>query len=254
MRKKHQIRKHINKGFIPNIFTVFNMFLGFTALILIVAGDPLRATWFVFAAAILDAFDGKLARLIGIESSFGAEFDSFADTISFCVTTSLLINTTWVSGLPHLIAIILSFMPLLFGTIRLAKYNIQNDENPKQFFVGLPVPTYALSLFGFLLYSNQTVGTNGDPRIGLAIAIGFGFLMISRIKFAKIPYLSFKMGTKNTIRLVLALSLLIVVIIWQGLVLFPIILLYILWNIIHWIIHHDQFEEEHELIESSEGN
>ena len=254
MSKKHKIRKHINKGFIPNIFTVFNMFLGFTALILIVAGDPLRAAWFIFAAAILDAFDGKLARLIGIESSFGAEFDSFADTISFCATSSLLIYTTWVSGLSHLIAILLSFMPLLLGTIRLAKYNLQIDDNPKSFFIGLPVPTYALSLFGFLHYSNQTIGTDGDPRIGLVIAIGLGFMMISRIKFVKIPYISFRMGTKNTLRLIVALSLFIATIIWQGLVLFPIILLYILWNIVHWIIHPDWFEVEHELIEPSEGN
>ena len=157
MRKKQILRKRINKRFIPNIFTVLNMFLGFSAIILIISGDPVRGAWFVFAAAMLDAFDGKLARMLGIESTFGAEFDSFADTVSFCVTSSLLIYTTWVNGLHPLIAVIFSFVPIFFGTIRLAKFNLISEDNPKPYFIGLTTPLYALTLFGFILFlvSNQ---------------------------------------------------------------------------------------------------
>ncbi len=240
MKNKNNIRKRINKRFIPNIFTVLNMYLGFSAIILIISGDPIRGAWFVFAAAILDAFDGKLARGLGIESTFGTEFDSFADTVSFCVTSSLLIYTTWVEGLHPLIAISLSFVPLFFGTIRLAKFNLISDDTPKQYFTGLTTPLYALILFGFILFTNQRFGTNGDPRIALVLAITLGFAMISPIKLGNIPSLSFKMGLKNNVRLGFAIVVFISVIIWQGLILFPILILYVLWSVINWIIQSDK--------------
>ena len=239
-KNKKLIRKRINKRFIPNIFTVLNMYLGFSAIILIISGDPLRGAWFVFAAAILDAFDGKLARMLGIESTFGTEFDSFADTISFCVTSALLIYTTWVNGLHPIIAISLSFVPIFFGTIRLAKFNLISDDTPKQYFTGLTTPMYALLMFGFILFTNQQFGTNGDPRIALALAITLGFAMISPIKLGNIPFLSFKMGTKNNVRLFFAIFVFISIIIWRGLVLFPVLMLYVLWSVINWIIQSDK--------------
>jgi CDP-diacylglycerol--serine O-phosphatidyltransferase len=242
MRKKQILRKRINKRFIPNIFTVLNMFLGFSAIILIISGNSIRAAWFVFAAAILDGFDGKLARLLGIESTFGTEFDSFADTVSFCVTSSLLIYTTWVYGLHPLIAVILSFVPIFFGTIRLAKFNLISDVKPKLYFTGITTPLYALILFGFVLFTNQRFGTNGDPRIALALAITLGFAMISPIKLGKIPYLSFKRGLINNLRLSFAIIVFVGIIIWQGLILFPILILYVFWSIINWIIHPDRLE------------
>ena len=254
MRDKTKIRKRINKRFIPNIFTVLNMYLGFSAIILIISGDPIRGAWFIFAAGMLDAFDGKLARSLGIESTFGTQFDSFADTVSFCVTSSLLIYTTWVEGLHPLIAISLSFVPLLFGTIRLAKFNLIIDDTPKQYFTGLTTPMYALILFGFILFSNQRFGTNGDPRIALALAISLGFAMISPIKLGKIPSLSIKMGFKNNARLLFAIIVFISIIIWKGLVLFPILILYVLWSVINWIIQSDKINLTDKLSSVKDGD
>jgi len=254
MKNKTKIRKHINKRFIPNIFTVLNMYLGFSAIILIISGDPIRGAWFIFAAGMLDAFDGKLARGLGIESTFGTQFDSFADTVSFCVTSSLLIYTTWVEGLHPLIAISLSFVPLLFGTIRLAKFNLITDDTPKQYFTGLTTPMYALILFGFILFTNQRFGTNGDPRIALALAISLGFAMISPIKLGKIPSLSIKMGFKNNARLLFAIIVFVSVIIWQGLVLFPILILYVFWSIINWIIQSDKNNPTEKLSSVQDGD
>ena len=71
-----------------------------------------------------DVFDGKIARILGLESKFGMEFDSMADTISFCVVPSILIYSLYVDNMSKLVGIFISFMPLMFGTIRLAKFNI----------------------------------------------------------------------------------------------------------------------------------
>ena len=73
------------KHFIPNILTLVNMFLGFMAIGLILNGQILKAGIFVLIAGLFDVFDGKIARMLGIESRFGMEFDSMADTVSFCV-------------------------------------------------------------------------------------------------------------------------------------------------------------------------
>ena len=91
------------KQFIPSIFTVMNMFLGFLAIGFLMKGDPIRAGWLVLLACFFDVFDGKLARLLGIPSRFGAEFDSFADTISFCTVPSLIIYSVYVKGLPPIV-------------------------------------------------------------------------------------------------------------------------------------------------------
>ena len=117
------------REFIPNIFTVMNMFIGFMAMGFIMRGDPIRAGWLILLACFFDVFDGKLARLLGIPTRFGAEFDSFADTISFCAVPSLIIYLVYVEGLPPILGGLISFVPILFGTIRLAKYKNMTGES-----------------------------------------------------------------------------------------------------------------------------
>lgn len=238
MRNKNRKRQRLNKRFIPNIFTILNMYLGFSAIILLINGNPLQAAWFVFFAAILDAFDGKLARLLKIESTFGTEFDSFADTISFCVTSSILIYTTWTIGMNPILAIVVSFIPIMLGTIRLAKFNVNNDVVAERY-SGLTTPLYANILFSYVLFSNYLFGNLGEPRIGLFLSVLVGILLVMRLELGRIPYLSLKMGKKNNIRLFTALGLLISIIIWKGLVLFPILFLYILWSVIKSVFRNE---------------
>ena len=120
------------KHFIPNIITLTNMFLGFIAIGLIIKDQPLNAGIAIMIAGILDVFDGKIARMLGIESKFGMEFDSMADTVSFCVVPSLLVYSLYVDGLQPLLGLFISFMPLMFGTIRLAKYNMDQNSGLKK--------------------------------------------------------------------------------------------------------------------------
>src|SRR5476649_1555897 len=78
--------------FLPNLLTAGNLFCGFVALTKIVeadAGGPeyfgeiKLALGFILLACIFDLFDGRVARMGGVESPFGREFDSLADLISF---------------------------------------------------------------------------------------------------------------------------------------------------------------------------
>ena len=105
------------KHFIPNILTLVNMFLGFMAIGMILKGHPLKAGVCVLIAGLFDVFDGKLARLLGIPSRLGAEFDSFADTISFCTVPSLIIYSVYVEGLPPILGGMFSFIPLELNSL-----------------------------------------------------------------------------------------------------------------------------------------
>ncbi|MAP84164.1 MAG: CDP-diacylglycerol--serine O-phosphatidyltransferase [Candidatus Marinimicrobia bacterium] len=239
MRLKHKPnqlkRKRFDKRVIPNLLTVINMFLGFFSIGLLISGRPVHAGWIILIAGAFDAVDGKIARLLNIPSRFGTEFDSFADTISFCASPSLLIYTVYVHGMDPLLGGLISFIPLMFGTIRLARFNIDYSEK-QTFFTGLPTPVNALSLYGFMLFHYQLNGTMGDPRVILVLMVILSFLMISPLRFNKLPLLSFKKGKTNSIRLIGLAILIFTLLLWKGLILFPFLMGYIIYNIMNWVI------------------
>ena len=234
----------LKRAFIPNVATVFNMFLGFLAITLIFNGEPIKAGWIMMVGVLFDVIDGKLARLLGLTSRFGTEFDSLADTVSFCVVPSILIYSVYVEGLPNLLGAVISFMPLVFGTIRLAKFNIDSGVDPKPYFTGLTTPLAAITIVGFMLFNWQMYGDMGDSRLALFLAAVLSFLMLSRVRFSKFPLLSFKKGRSNNLRLVALFIVLITLILFKGLILFPLMAIYISWSIIHWMIDHDRFEAD----------
>ena len=241
--KPNRINKN-RKRHIPNILTVLNMFLGFSAIGMLINGDPVKAGWLVLFAGVFDAVDGKIARLLGIPSRFGTEFDSFADTISFCVAPSVLIYTTYVQGLPPILGGLISFVPLLFGTIRLARFNVLQEKDPKPYFIGLTTPLNALFIFGYMLFCDKISGNTGDPRIAILLVVIMGLLMISPVRFSKIPLISFRKGRKNTYRLLGVFALLVSLILLRGIVLFPLLSVYILWCVVAWVIN------PHEIVDS----
>ena len=237
-------QKGKKRRFIPNLITVINMFLGFMGIVMMIKGDPIRGGWLILFAGLCDAADGKLARMLGIPTKFGVEFDSFADTVSFCAAPSLLVYTVYVEGLPLLFGGLIAFTPLLFGTIRLARFNIMQEDDPKLFFTGLPTPINAIIIVSYMLFNHQVFGEMGDPRIALPMIVTLGFMMVSPVRFAKFPLLSFKKGKSNTLQLIGVVLLITSAILWKGIVLFPIMSFYVLWSTGKWMIDHDRFEEE----------
>src|SRR5882672_8857910 len=120
--------------FLPNLLTAGNLFCGFVALTKIVEANLATgdfhnikvALGFILLACIFDLFDGRVARMGGIESPFGREFDSLADLISFGVAPAFLVHRVVLkdvfegqTGLGWFIASIY----LLCGAFRLARFN-----------------------------------------------------------------------------------------------------------------------------------
>ena len=217
------------------------MFLGFVAIGLIINQEPLKAGTAIIISSMLDVFDGKIARLLGIESRFGMEFDSMADSISFCVVPSVLVYSLYVEGLQPLLGLIISFLPLMFGTIRLARFNInQKSGFNRNYTTGLTTPIAALTLFSFLYFNHAIDESYGDPRTALMLVSALSILMVSPIHFIKFPLLSFRSGKSNTIALSLFIISLFGIMWSRGLLLFPIAVSFIGWNIVNWLIHNQK--------------
>ncbi|MDP6612140.1 MAG: CDP-diacylglycerol--serine O-phosphatidyltransferase [Candidatus Marinimicrobia bacterium] len=244
MRHGRNKPKRLKRSLIPNVATVFNMFLGFLAITLILNGEPIKAGWVMMVGVLFDVIDGKLARLMGLSSRFGTEFDSLADTITFCAVPSVMIYNVYVEGLPNILGAVISFLPLLFGTVRLAKFNIDTGDGPKPYFTGLPTPVAAISIISFMLFNYQMYGDMGDPRLALVLVAILSFLMVSRVRFTKFPFLSFRKGRSNNLRLIGLLIILLAMILFKGLVLFPLMAIYISWSIIQWMLDHDRLSNE----------
>jgi len=123
-----------------------------------------EAIWYIFGAMAFDMLDGRLARLGGRESLFGAEFDSIADVVSFGIAPALMVFFLILSptqGYPifRRIGWFLGFVYLLCAGIRLARFNVitnpllhrpQKDSNKD--FVGLPVPAAAGTIASMVLF------------------------------------------------------------------------------------------------------
>ncbi len=231
--------KKSKKRFFPNTLTIANMFLGFISIILIMQSEYLNAGLLILLAGLMDIFDGKIARLLGISSKFGVEFDSLADTVSFCISPSLLIYSLYTYHLPFIPGLVISFIPLICGTVRLAKYNLDNDENShKSYFIGLSTPISTVTILAYMYFNNQIGGEGfyGDPNIALGLVVILGILMLSPVHFPKVPLITFKSDSTNSILLLILMVCSFSLIIWKGFALLPICLGYIITNTLLWAV------------------
>ena len=229
----------IKRSFIPSIFTILNMFSGFLAILQILQAHYITAVVLIMAAMIFDYFDGKVARWLQQQSVFGIEFDSLADMVSFCVTSSLLVNVLFVAEMGFIGGII-SFFPLLFGGVRLARFNLSATPQKKDYFVGLPVPAMAATIGSYIWFSKEVFGNYGDPKIVLPLVVVLSFMMVSHIRFSSTFHITFRSGLVGTIRSIFIMISIILVIIFRGYVIFPIMGFFIITHLLMWIVGYEE--------------
>ncbi|MBN2281194.1 MAG: CDP-diacylglycerol--serine O-phosphatidyltransferase [Candidatus Marinimicrobia bacterium] len=232
------------RKFIPSIFTVFNLFFGFLAIINIYQEKYVSVFLLVILAGVFDFLDGKVARWLNQETEFGVELDSLSDIISFCAVPALLINHLFMDELGF-IGNAISFFPLLFGAFRLARYNVLANGKPIKFFTGMPVPSSAMSINAIIWFNLNLNGTPGNPKIILPYIIMISFLMVSNIRFPKPPGICFGRDKKKNLASIFTLASLAGTFIFGGIVLFPVMGFYIITALLSWIAG---YEEDSELI------
>ncbi|MCU0333144.1 MAG: CDP-diacylglycerol--serine O-phosphatidyltransferase [Ignavibacteriaceae bacterium] len=184
-------RPRLTPSIIPNLFTAINMFCGFLSILSASEGNFNYAAWLIFIAAIFDALDGMVARLTNSSSELGVELDSLSDIVSFGAAPSFLLYKTYFYSIGTW-GIIISALPLIAGGFRLARFNIQLVGFSKSFFLGLPIPSSALTIASFVLafYKDEFLKPISDFITPLILVLSF--LMVSNIRYETLPKISIK--------------------------------------------------------------
>ncbi len=213
-------RRRSRKGLylLPSAFTAANIAAGYYAISQSVVGGTggdyshfNHAAQAIGIAIVFDFFDGGIARLTNTASAFGKELDSLADVITFGVAPAVL---AWVWGFrmlpqnfdPDVRARVLqlggiaTFVFLLAGAARLARFNIQVNPQPlnpgrpgRKYFVGMPIPAGAGAIAAVVHL------VNGEPLQWWPLSIGWAgfvfavsFLMVSTWRFFSLKGMNFR--------------------------------------------------------------
>ena len=226
----------ISRKIMPNFFTVGNMFSGFMSVIFALYTQNFTlAAWMILVAAFMDSLDGKVARLANASSKFGVEYDSLADNISFGLAPSALIYGLFFHNWGN-VGVFISFFPLLFVSIRLARFNVKLEGFDKSEFEGLPSPAGALTIATYILFLSQYFPGQVFPRVLLLITLTVSVLMVSTIRYDVLPPLSFKGGLWQAVLFVVAVLLIILAVLFPKPLLFPYMSLYVLSGLVRFII------------------
>ncbi len=187
---------------IPNFFTALSVFLGVMSIIASSQGKYEKAFIYIVFSLIADGLDGRVARLTNTTSKFGVEFDSLADIVAFGVAPAMLLFFAIGEHYGRFGALV-SGLYVVFGAIRLARFNVTTNENDPRYFIGLPIPTAAVVLGSWVMLDIKY--ESGFDLLILVGALFLGLLMVSNFR-----YPSFK---KIDLNKNIALKVLIVIII-----------------------------------------
>lgn len=251
------MQKRVVRSFVPNLLTLGNLFCGFTAIIHISADDYFAAGIFILMAGIFDMLDGVAARFIGSTSDFGAELDSLSDAVSFGVAPGFMLYKVYFHQFGET-GVLLSALPALAGVIRLARYNVKFvTSEDKKYFVGLPIPSSALTIVSYILFYHQQNLIPPDFKATgiIIVTLITSIAMVSEIKYDNTPRPTLKSIKQRPIVSALMFLGLIAAIASMGKLIFPIMMTYIIVSAIRhffeWIKR--TYEPEDEIDETGES-
>ena len=197
---------------LPNILTLGGLCLGISSIKFSIDGNFNLAVTLILLAAILDALDGRVARLIKGTSEFGKELDSLTDFVSFGIAPVLILYFWELNSYGKLgwaIALIFSVCCVL----RLARFNLtkidQEQEWKNNFFEGVPSPAGGLIILTPLIYEL----TDFNLNLNVKSLTPFLTVLIALLLVSKIPTLSLKkisISPKTTVFLLLTIGIIII--------------------------------------------
>jgi CDP-diacylglycerol--serine O-phosphatidyltransferase len=211
---------------LPNVITAFGLSCGLFAIFKIAMTPLGQADYYVvlaitgilILAAFADLLDGALARVMHAESEFGGLFDSLADAISFGVCPAVTILKTLSLPAGTLLSFMTTTAAMIFavsGVLRLVRFNVmaqrakgdlqQTDDNKKNF-TGLPIPAAAAAALSanLLLVSDEFtwiahLSEKTRVLILIFIMVLLGYFMVSRWKFPSLKSLHIRVASFQTV-------------------------------------------------------
>jgi CDP-diacylglycerol--serine O-phosphatidyltransferase len=239
MQRQEGVRRRTMRQVVvvmPSAFTLGNLFFGFWAIVSAFNGNFRWAGWFIVFAGILDMLDGRVARLSGTGTRFGAELDSLVDVISFGVAPALLIYFLDFSSAGRF-AWILCYIYVTAVALRLARFNVLTVGKPSTgWFTGLPSPSAGMTLAVYYPFSQTewyraSIAYLDLQHQGLVVLmLLLAVLMVSNVKYPKFPPIGIR-SAKGILGLAVHLTILLGGIFAPEYFLFPLGLLYVTFGI-----------------------
>jgi CDP-diacylglycerol---serine O-phosphatidyltransferase len=180
--EKNRIRRR-GIYLLPNLFTTAALFAGFFAIVQAMNLNFDLAAIAIYAAMVLDGLDGRVARLTRTQSAFGAEYDSLADVISFGAAPALVIYEWSLRGMGKL-GWIAAFVYVAGAALRLARFNTMLEVQDKRWFQGMPSPSAAALVAGFVfVVDDYGIDPEGVRWLAFAVTLFAGLTMVSNLKY-----------------------------------------------------------------------
>ncbi|MFO0588644.1 MAG: CDP-diacylglycerol--serine O-phosphatidyltransferase [Polyangiaceae bacterium] len=195
MRKPNKLDLRKTLFILPNLITLSSVFCGFDSLRVSASAqgeeDFYKAALLIVFAMLFDMLDGRVARMTKTQSAFGLQIDSLADVVSFGAAPALLVYE-WTLKRLELTGLIVSFLFVACGAVRLARFNVLSmgeggkPTKPSKYIVGLPIPGAAGILVAIVVANHAVGGAIGRAEYAwgmLAVTALLSFFMVSTIRF-----------------------------------------------------------------------
>ena len=167
---------------LPTLFTVGNLLCGYSSMVRTSTGALESGALLIIFAGVLDALDGRIARLTKSTSEFGRNFDSLADVVSFGIAPAFLAYHWALTPLQR-IGWLIAFLFVVCAAMRLARFNIQKHPSETRYFVGLPAPGAAAAVAGMVYaFPEPTRAPWVSGLLGALVVIAATF-MITRLRY-----------------------------------------------------------------------
>jgi CDP-diacylglycerol--serine O-phosphatidyltransferase len=187
MHADAQQHRHRSIYLLPNAFTTAALFCAFFAIIKAMAADFEVAAILIFFSMVLDGMDGRVARMTNTQSAFGEQYDSLADMVSFGVAPALIVYEWQLKSFGSgRLGLIVAFVYCLCAALRLARFNTNLAVVDKRFFQGLPSPSAAALVAGFvwLVSANKVdIAPEIFPWVALGVTLFAGVSMVTTLPY-----------------------------------------------------------------------
>jgi CDP-diacylglycerol--serine O-phosphatidyltransferase len=196
---------------LPNAITLSALFASFYAIVMAMNGRFETACIAIFAAAVLDSLDGRVARMTNTQSAFGEQMDSLADMVSFGAAPALIVYQ-WAlhdMGKPGWIP---AFVYIAGAALRLARFNVNIGVVDKRFFQGLPSPAAAALVMG-LIWVVDDAGIKDVAQVDWVVWSAFLVTLYAGLSMVtNAPFYSFKtFGGRRTVPFVVLVGIMLVI-------------------------------------------
>ncbi|MEO3692869.1 CDP-diacylglycerol--serine O-phosphatidyltransferase [Roseateles paludis] len=194
---------------LPNAITLGALFSAFYAIVMAMNGRFETACMAIFAAAVLDSLDGRVARMTNTQSAFGEQMDSLSDMVAFGAAPALIVYM-WAfkdMGKPGWIP---AFVYIAGAALRLARFNVNIGVVDKRYFQGLPSPAAAALVIGLIWSVVDASESQGVAPARWANAAAYAITMFAGLSMVtNAPFYSFKVFDKRSVPFIVLVGIML---------------------------------------------